>query len=134
MIEVPSAAEGGAETELHAAAWAGNIARAKQELNRGINVNVIDSIQESPLHGASAWGNTNMVEFLLSCGANPNLENDQGNTPLHWACSHGNKDVVELLIGNGAKLQNNGFGQSPMEIAEKNRKQEIVTWLKQHTE
>ena len=133
MIKEPTAAEGEAETKLHAAAWAGDIDWAKQEIDRGTNVNVIDSIKETPLHGASAWGKFEMVEFLLSCGANPNIENDQGNTALHWACSHGNRGVLQLLIGNGAKLQNDGLGQSPLGIAKKHNNQEIILWLKENT-
>ena len=38
------------------AAWAGDISWASKLLERGIDVNVKDSINETPLHGAAAWG------------------------------------------------------------------------------
>jgi ankyrin repeat protein len=133
MSEELTAVDGHAETELHAIAWAGDVERAQELINSGIDVNLTDSIQESPLHGAAAWGRTEMVQLLLNNGADPNLKNNDGSTPLHWACSHGNEKVVELLINSGATLQSGGSGQSPLEIAKAHNKQGIISWLKQNT-
>lgn len=125
-----TASEGHAETKLHSAAWAGDIELASHEIETGIDINTCDSISETPLHGAAAWGRYEMVKFLLINGANPNLKNEEGNTALHWACSHGNKKTVELLVSNGAKLNNNGSGLSPLEIALNHNQEETAEWLK----
>ncbi len=128
-----TAADGNAETELHAAAWSNDTEIAGNLLSNGIDVNVTDSIGESPLHGAAAWGHLEMVNFLLAKGANPNIKNNDGDSPIHWACSHGTKEVVQALIGAGAQPGKNRFGQSPLEIAKSNNKHETIKWLKQNT-
>ncbi len=128
-----TAADGHAETELHAAAWADDIELVTRLIQEGMDVNVQDSIGECPLHGAAAWGRTNMVNLLLTHGANPDIKNNDGNTALHWACSHGNENIVELLISNGASLVSNGNDKSPLEIAKQHNKQSIIAWLKNNT-
>tara|TARA_R110001599_G_scaffold352451_2_gene587345 strand:+ start:100 stop:498 length:399 start_codon:yes stop_codon:yes gene_type:complete len=128
-----TASNGSPETELHSAAWAGDVDFAIELLQKGIDVNIQDSIGESPLHGAAAWGRIDMVKFLLNHSANPNLKNQDNATPLHLACSHGNERTVELLISNGAKLIPNGQGKTPLEIAKHHNKQHIIAWLKRNT-
>ncbi|WP_317932172.1 ankyrin repeat domain-containing protein [Halioxenophilus sp. WMMB6] len=125
-----SASDGCSETELHAAAWSGDVNYLKEILAKGIDVNVTDSINETPLHGACGWGRIDVVDYLLGQGANPNCFSADGLTPLHWACSHGTVEILALLIKHGALLQASKAGLSPMEIAKKHNNQRVVAWLK----
>jgi ankyrin repeat protein len=82
-----NAMEGGAETELHAIAWAGNLRKARRLVRKRADVNYIDAAGETPLHGAAAWGHSSIVRSLLSVGAHHDIpaKNTNNLTPLHWA-------------------------------------------------
>ena len=97
-----TAADGAAESELHGAAWSGDLEQVKHVVTAGADVNWADSIGETALFGASAWGHAAVVRCLLMLGANPNLQNQDGVTPLHWAASHGNVDTIRALVEAGA--------------------------------
>ena len=128
-----SAFEGSAETELHGAAWSGDIGKAKELISSGADVNVLDSINEAPLHGASAWAQNEMVKFLLSHGADPNIFSADGLTALHWACSHAQPETVDILVTGGAKIVPNKSGKTPLEIAKNHNNQKVIAWLNTHT-
>jgi uncharacterized protein len=64
----PSTANGGAaESALHAAARAGDVAEAKKLIAAGADVNWADSIGETALFGAAAWGRTFFAGLLPAC-------------------------------------------------------------------
>ncbi len=73
-----TAANGHVETELHSAAWRGEIGWAMELISNGANVNKTNSIGEIPLHGAAACGNTKMVKLLLKHGSNYALISSDG--------------------------------------------------------
>ena len=128
-----NAKDGGAETELHAAAWAGNISWAKAALSRGVHINNKDSTGETALHGAAAWGNVEMVIFLLAEGADPNIQEESGLTALHWAVSHGNFATIKVLLDSGADPNLvNSQGLSVYKFAEACGKLEVVEFLRNH--
>ena len=126
------ATDGAAETELHAAAWAGDLDEIRRLTAEGSNVNHIDSAGETPLHGAAAWGHANAVQLLLSLGADPNVAETHGLTPLHWAASHGNVDTARLLVEGGAyPCARNRRGELPVDLAikRKDRDPDLVEYL-----
>ena len=129
---VPGAAiDGGAETELHAIAWAGNLRRARRLVRKGANVNHVDSAGETPLHGAAAWGRTSMVRYLLSVGARHDIQalNTCNMTPLHWA-ARANLETVKVLLKAGAdRNAKDTQGNTAYDIAKKYRKLEIMAYL-----
>ena len=73
-FEPGNALDGGAETELHAIAWAGNLRKARRLVRKGADVNHVDAAGETPLHGAAAWGRSSMVRYLLSVGARHDIK------------------------------------------------------------
>lgn len=92
-------------TELHDAASNGDIAKVRQLLSEGVDVNIRQSIVEhTPLHLAAAEGHIEVVEFLLEKGANVKVKNHGEYTPLHLAALHGRKNVVKLLIESGSDV------------------------------
>jgi hypothetical protein len=61
-----TAADGHAESELHAAAWAGSVRGVSRILDAGFDVNWRDSIGETALFGAVSWAHSEVVELLLA--------------------------------------------------------------------
>ena len=126
-----NAIDGGAETELHAIAWSGNLRRARRLVRRGANVNHIDSAGETPLHGAAAWGRASMVRFLLSVGARHDIValNTNNMTPLLWA-ARANLKTVQVLLKAGADINaKDAQGNTAYDIAKKHHKPEIMAYL-----
>jgi len=125
-----NARERGAETELHGAAWVGNIKRAKQLIAAGNDVNCADSAAETPLHGAAACGRAKVIELLLSAGARHNIPGTTGLTPLHWAAGWGNLATVKVLVRAGADVSaKNEFGRTAAEVAREHGQVEVAAFL-----
>ena len=128
-----TAKEGAAETPLHAACWAGDLAEVKRLVGDGANVNHLDSAGESPLHGAAAWGHTDVVRFLVSSGAAVNVPGTTDLSRLHWAAGWGNVETVRVLVEAGADVRaKNQFGETPCDIAVSKRKVEATAYLRSH--
>ena len=86
-------------TPLHRCAAKGDIEIGKVFLERGADINAIETDYSStPLGWAARDGRTRMVEWLLSQGANPNLPEDEPwARPLEWAKRKGRDEIVTLL-------------------------------------
>ena len=135
IITAPTASQGGAESELHAAAWAGDLPWAQALLVAGADVNFKDSIGEPALHGAAAWGQSAMVEFLLAQGADANVQEVTGLTPLHWAVSHGNLATVCALLHASADVNlKDRRDRTPLDLATAARKAEVRSVLAAYTQ
>ncbi len=86
-------------TALHRCAAKGDIEIAKVFLERGADINAVETDYSStPLGWAARDGRTEMVEWLLRQGANPNLPEDElWARPLEWAKRKGHNEIVSLL-------------------------------------
>lgn len=125
-----TAADGHAETDLHAAAWHGDTDRVIELLSKGIDVNSLDSIRETAMHGAAAWGHSDVVSILIRSGGRVDLVSLDGKTPLHWAASHGNAATAKVLLAAGADpLQKDSLGRCAAEIAAAAGNTEVVQFL-----
>ncbi|MBU1834062.1 MAG: ankyrin repeat domain-containing protein [Gammaproteobacteria bacterium] len=130
-FEPGNAMDGGAETELHAIAWAGNLRKARRLVRKGADVNHIDAAGETPLHGAAAWGHSSIIRFLLSVGARHDIKakNTNNMTPLHWAARSDLKSVKLLLKAGAEKEAKDAQGNTAYDIAKKHERPEIAAFL-----
>ena len=126
-----SADRGDPESDLHEAAWNGDLARVRKLVESGVDVNWTDSIGETALFGASSWGNTDVVCYLIGKGAEVNVREQRGYTPLHWAASHGNLKTLRALVVAGADPgATDDMGQLPIDVAHSGGKGSHVAYLK----
>lgn len=87
---------------LHHAARTGDVAKAKELLKAGADLNARDDhLRSTPLAWAAKFGQLKMVKFLLKRGAAKQLPDDpEWATPLAWALKRGHTDVAALLQKN----------------------------------
>jgi len=114
---------------IHDAAKNGDLFGVQAELDRGVDVDIKGSHEETPLHWAAGDGHKEIVELLVNNGADVNAKNKWGGTPLHWAPVGGNKEVVEFLIEKGANVnEKRTDGMTPLWVAVSKSYKEII-WL-----
>jgi len=121
---------------LHQAAANGDIDGVKGLLVQGVDLDAKDDGGRTPLHLASLGGHQELVKLLISKGADVNAKEDRGNlhaTPLHHAVHGGHRDVVETLLVHGADANiRDRLGQTPLDLANRRRRTEIVGLLRKH--
>lgn len=140
-------------TPLHEAAGMGNITQVQNLLNAGFDPNVRDIAGRTPLHWAASgciWGtlteymqmhscsvtdvHADITALLIANGAEVNAaDGDERDTPLHWAVEYGSVDTVRVLLENGANVNaSNGWGETPLSLAEWNEDAAKIELLKSH--
>ena len=90
---------------IHVQAASGNLAGVQAELDKGVDVNVVDLgfFNLAPLHYAAGYGYKEIVELLIAEGADVDAKTTTGGTPLFNAVgSH--KEITELLLAAGADV------------------------------
>ncbi|KAJ5092847.1 hypothetical protein N7456_008708 [Penicillium angulare] len=93
-------------------------------LDRGISVDVRDSLGRTLLHQAAYWMCMEASMLLISRGANPLAQDSFGQTPLHLAVVHTPeephllwKEIALLFNGGGVSNCKDSNGQTPLHIA-----------------
>ena len=74
------------------------------EMLNNVDVNAVNSLQESLLHVSAEHGHLSLLELLLRRGARLDLKDQEGRTPLHRAANRGHGEVVRALMKAGASL------------------------------
>lgn len=100
----PAAAAEDPGDALRRAASTGDLAKVKELLAAGVDVNAANAYGGTALAFAADKGHAAVVELLLERGANANSKDTFYNaTPLVWAVSHGHAEIVEALLAKGAE-------------------------------
>ncbi|MHC4283440.1 MAG: ankyrin repeat domain-containing protein [Planctomycetota bacterium] len=92
-------------TDLHWAAYQGDLQQVRGLLKNDIDVNVTTGTGTTPLMAAAQAGHLDVVRQLVDSGAGIDLADKRGNTPLITAVVFGQSDVAADLIQTGAKVQ-----------------------------
>lgn len=116
---------------LHDAAKEGDVERAKQLLDQGVDLAAPDAAGEPALLVASLAGHTEVVALLLERGADINIRNKGGLTALHAAAYGGKLDIVKLLVAKGAAINDNQnfYKMSPLHAAAEEGHTDVVAFL-----
>ena len=88
-------------------------------LEKGGDVNSMDTKLKTPLYHASREGNTAVVELLVERDADTNMRNQYGWTALHIAACKGHTPVVEVLLKAGTDIEckTRDKGSTPLAVA-----------------
>ncbi|XP_039199372.1 ankyrin repeat, SAM and basic leucine zipper domain-containing protein 1 isoform X1 [Crotalus tigris] len=99
-------------------------------LSRNANPNAACKKKMTPLMYAAREGQSQVVALLVVHGSQVNAQDNGGYTALTWAACQGHKKVVFKLLELGAdKSIQTKDGQTPGEIAKKNRHLELFSLL-----
>lgn len=99
-------------TELHLAAYHGELDWVQNCIDGGLDVNARDKAGWTPLHWAADMGMVGpddgereaIVRLLISSGADANAVAADGESVFFRAVSAGNREIVRLLIAAGADV------------------------------
>ncbi len=116
---------------LHAAAEAGNLARAESLLNQDPYLtSVTDGFGEAALHRAAAAGHADLAERLLAHAAAVDPVSHFGRTPLHNAAEGAHLDAARVLLDHKAKTSPlNANGETPLHLAARRGHLDMVRLL-----
>jgi ankyrin repeat protein len=109
--------EGAIET-LRVAIYLGDVAKVKNLIDKGADVNAGTGTAWTPLHYAARYNQRAVAEALIAAGARVDSPTKYGWTPLHMAAEEGHLDVVQLLSAKGANVNAaDEDGQTPLHLA-----------------
>ncbi len=104
--------QAGAYEDMEEALISGDSAWAKQLVNRGMDVNSVDTAGNTLLMQAVVRDNTEFFDFLLKRRARINTRNRNGETALSLAAFHGRLYYAQKLVEAGADV--NLYGWPPL--------------------
>jgi hypothetical protein len=88
--------------ELRRAAGAGDVAKVKELLDKGVDVNAANSYGGTALAFACDRGHLEVIKLLLDRGANPDTQDTfYKSKPVVWAAQKGHTEIVKLLLDRG---------------------------------
>ena len=86
--------------------------------NEKVELECLDSEENTALSEASCKGHLEIVQFLLSQDCNPNTVNRQKRTPLSRAAFNGHIEVIKALLEWGGDPRiTNAMGEAPFDVA-----------------
>ncbi|AXQ31288.1 ankyrin repeat domain-containing protein [Solimonas sp. K1W22B-7] len=112
-------------------ARSGELIDVARELKAGIDVNALDTLDQTALIGAVSHKQLLVIKLLLNSGANPNLADQAGWTPLiHAVYSGADPDLLGLLLDAGADVNGrNDRGITALYLASVGGREEQVRYL-----
>ncbi len=82
-----------------------SLAKVKDLLEKGADVNARDKDGYTALMRACANGHTDTARLLIEKGADVKAKSEDGKTALMAACANGHTDTAQLLIEKGADVK-----------------------------
>lgn len=79
----------------------GKTGKVLLQLKKGVDVNALNSTQETALYAAAKNGRISTIKALLKNGADPNIMNSDGLTAVIIASIHNHKSSVKALLKAG---------------------------------
>jgi uncharacterized protein len=94
------------KTPLICAAIYGNVETCALLLNKGAEIDAVDSDGSTALTSAAIMGRLEVCRLLIKKGANVNAKNNYVAAPLAYAASGGRTEICRLLVSKGADIDN----------------------------
>ncbi len=94
-------ADSGQDSQMIRAAMGGDLAKIKELVSAGVQVNLATDKGLSPLMLACFRNHKDVVEFLLQKKAQVNAKDATGMTALMAAAKQGNVDILKALVKAG---------------------------------
>jgi len=113
------------------AAYYYDIAKVKELLDAGGDINSTDNGGWTALHFAVAKGNKELTEFLIGNGADIDArESGHAIAPFHSAVTHGHKDTANLLLAKGANIDTSNINRTTaLHIVARSYDKTMAKWL-----
>jgi ankyrin repeat protein len=119
------------------AVWHNDLIDARRFLQKGSDVNEMDSLGNSPLIHAARNGSPDMMRLLLGNGADIDSQNSFGYTALTYlvfSADGSREPLIRLLLDQGADMGiKNSDGNDAMDLAIQNSRPDIVNMLNETT-
>ncbi|MEJ2705589.1 MAG: ankyrin repeat domain-containing protein, partial [Sedimentisphaerales bacterium] len=96
--------KGATISNIHTAAFAGDLKKFRGFVEAGADVNSRDETGMTPLLRAVSGRYANMAKFLIKNGADVNTADKRGFVPLVYALWNTDPNVVKMLLDNGADV------------------------------
>lgn len=117
-------------TALHWAVEDRNTEVARKLIEKGANVNQLDSSQRTTLYQPAVNGDIEITKILVKNNADVNAEDLARLTALYNAAANGHEEVAKYLMENGADVKKNGaLKLTPLHIAVANVDEAMVNCI-----
>lgn len=118
------------EPPLLKAATRGNLAKARELLDEGANVNLSNPLGRTPLHMSVFSGHPKTSGLLIERGANLEAKDRVGMTPLHAAVLGGDVQTLELILSKKPDIKSaTDTGLTALHLAAATGQDQIVAIL-----
>ncbi|KAF0165331.1 MAG: Ankyrin [Rhodocyclaceae bacterium] len=118
------------DSQLFAAAVAGDVRAAAQAIEQGANVNAAGALKRTPLFAAAFCDRPEMVKLLLEKGGKHDATDANGMPPLHAAVLVGGTETAKALLANGANISGkDAAGRTALHVAAATNQMPMVELL-----
>ncbi|KAI9859351.1 MAG: hypothetical protein M1813_006688 [Trichoglossum hirsutum] len=116
---------------LHSAVCGKQEAMVRLLVEKGADIDAINSSWETALCLAVSYGDVAMIQILVEKGANINTMTSDMGAALHLAAFRGDEAVVQILVEKGARVNNTSYIMSwtPLHFAASEEHEAVVRLL-----